>query len=86
MIVITGQVQGVFFRREITDLARRLGVNGWVRNLPDGRVEVMAEGEKSKVEELIQFCRVGPAGARVHAVEIEWADSRREFRGFKITR
>ena len=85
-IVITGLVQGVFFRREITDLARRLGITGWVRNLPDGRVEATAEGEKSKVEELIQFCRVGPLGARVHTVEIEWSDSRREFRGFKITR
>jgi acylphosphatase len=85
-IVITGLVQGVFFRREITDLARRLGVAGWVRNLPDGRVEATAEGEKSKVEELIQFCHVGPAGARVHSVEVEWSDTRREFHGFKITR
>ncbi len=83
-IVIAGLVQGVFFRREITDLARRLGVTGWVRNLPDGRVEATAEGERSKVEELIHFCHVGPAGARVHGVEIEWSDSRREFHGFKI--
>jgi len=57
-IVITGLVQGVFFRREITDLARRLGVVGWVKNLPDGRVEAIAEGEESKLEELIRFCNV----------------------------
>jgi acylphosphatase len=85
-IIITGLVQGVFFRRGITDLARRLGIAGWVRNLPDGRVEVVAEGEKSKLEELVRFCYVGPAGARVQSVEVEWSDSKREFHGFRITR
>jgi acylphosphatase len=85
-IIITGLVQGVFFRREIADLARRLGIEGWVRNLPDGRVEATAEGEKSKLEELIRFCHVGPPGATVRSVEIEWSDSQGEFHGFKITR
>ena len=85
-ILIIGLVQGVFFRREITDLARRLGVVGWVRNLPDGRVEVLAEGEMSKVEELIQFCHVGPRAARVRNVQVEWSDYKGEYRGFKITK
>jgi acylphosphatase len=85
-ILITGQVQGVFFRREITNLARRLGIVGWVRNLPDGRVEATAEGEKSRIEELIQFCQAGPVGAKVQGVEVEWSDSTGEFHGFKITR
>jgi len=85
-IIITGQVQGVFFRREITDLARRLGITGWVRNLPDGRVEATAEGETMRLEELIQFCHVGPSGAKVKSVDVEWSDSRSEFRGFKIAR
>ena len=76
----------MFFRREITDLARRLGILGWVRNLADGRVEALAEGEKVKVEELIRFCRAGPPGARVRKVEVEWLDSTGEFRGFRIAK
>lgn len=85
-ISITGLVQGVFFRREITDLARRLGVNGLVRNLHDGSVEVLAEGEKRSLEELIQFCRVGPPRARVRNVDVDWSDFTGEFRGFRITK
>jgi len=76
----------VFFRREISYLARRLGVTGWTRNLPDGSVEVIAEGDKEAIDKLIQFCRVGPAGARVRNVTVEWQDFKGEFRGFRITR
>jgi acylphosphatase len=79
-------VQGVLFRREITQLSRRLGVVGWVRNLPDGRVEAVAEGEKEKLEELIEFCRVGPSRARVRNVEVDWSEFKGEFQGFKIIR
>ncbi len=83
-MLITGLVQGVFFRREISYLARQLGIKGWTRNLPDGRVEVVAEGEKDALDRLIQFCRIGPAGARVRRVTIEWQDFKSEFRGFRI--
>jgi acylphosphatase len=79
-------VQGVFFRREIAYLARQLGVTGWTRNLSDGSVEVVAEGEKEALDKLIQFCRVGPSGARVRSVSVEWQDFKAEFRGFRITR
>jgi len=79
-------VQGVLFRREITQLSRRLGVVGWVRNLPDGRVEAVAEGEKKKLDELIEFCRVGPSRARVRNVEVDWTEFKGEFQGFKIIR
>jgi acylphosphatase len=85
-ILITGQVQGVFFRREVTDLARRLGISGWVRNLPDGRVEALAEGERARLDELIRFCHVGPRGAVVRKVEVVWSDYSGEFRGFRITK
>jgi acylphosphatase len=85
-IVIRGLVQGVLFRREITEIARRIGITGWVRNLPDGRVESVAEGEKEMLEELVRFCHIGPPGARVSGVEVEWSDFKGEFRGFKITR
>jgi acylphosphatase len=79
-------VQGVFFRREISYLARQLGVTGWTRNLSDGSVEVVAEGEKEAIDKLIQYCRVGPPGARVRNVRVEWEDFKGEFRGFRITR
>jgi acylphosphatase len=85
-ILITGLVQGVFFRREVTDLARRLGILGWVRNLPDGKVEVVAEGDKTRLNELIRFCHVGPRGAVVRKVEVEWSEYSGEFRGFRITK
>ena len=83
--MISGLVQGVLFRREITSLARRLDVTGWVRNLSDGRVEVIAEGDKEKLDELVQFCRVGPSGARVENIGLDWSDVKGEFRGFRIT-
>jgi len=78
-------VQGVLFRRELTDVARKIGITGWVRNLPDGRVEAVAEGERELLEELVRFCHIGPPGARVSGVEVEWFDFKGEFRGFKIT-
>jgi acylphosphatase len=84
--MIRGLVQGVLFRREITDVARRAGITGWVRNLPDGRVEAVGEGEKEMLEELVRFCHVGPKGARVAGIDVEWSDFKGEFRGFKITR
>lgn len=85
-VVITGLVQGVFFRREITYLAREIGVTGWTKNLMDGSVEVVAEGEKEALDRLIYFCRVGPDRARVEQVRVEWGTFKGEFRGFRIVR
>ncbi len=67
------------------DFARTLSVTGWVRNLRDGRVEAVAEGEKARLDELIEFCHLGPPGSRVREVAVEWSDFRGEFRGFRIT-
>ena len=72
------------FRREIIELSRRLGIAGWVRNLPDGRVEAVVEGEKQKLDELVQFCRVGPSRAKVKGIEVDWSEFKGEFHGFKI--
>ncbi len=83
-ILISGEVQGVFFRSNTRDFANGLGLKGWVRNLTDGRVEVVAEGEKSLLERLIEFCRKGPPGARVENIEIEWEENKDEFEGFDI--
>lgn len=81
---ISGRVQGIFFRSETEDEANRLGVNGWVRNLRDGRVEAVFEGDRDKVEKLIQFCRRGPPGARVTNVQVSWEEYKGEFEGFRI--
>lgn len=83
-VYVSGNVQGVFFRSETAELARRLGINGWVRNLSDGRVEALFEGEKERVEEVVEFCRRGPPRASVQNVEIEWEDWRGEYPDFKV--
>jgi acylphosphatase len=83
---ISGRVQGVFFRARTRDEARRLGVKGWVRNLSDGRVEVLAQGNSSQLSALEAFCRQGPPYARVQDVEvIEQTAEARELPPFEIT-
>jgi len=83
-VYVSGRVQGVFFRSETQDQAKRHHVTGWVRNLPDGRVEAVFEGEKENVEKLIEFCKRGPPGALVTKVEVSWETYTGEFNGFKI--
>jgi len=83
-VLVNGRVQGVFFRSETQDEALRKGVTGWVRNLPDGKVEAVFEGEKDKIEALIEYCRRGPPGARVTRVEVKWETYTGEFRSFNI--
>ena len=81
---ISGMVQGVFFRSETRDEAKKLGAKGWVRNLSDGRVEAVFEGEEKSVKELVEFCRRGPSGARVTDVDIIWENYTGEFRNFEV--
>lgn len=83
-IFVSGRVQGVFFRMETKYEANKRKVKGWVRNLPDGRVEAVFEGEKESVDELIEFCRKGPPGARVENIKVIWGDYSGEFEDFKI--
>ena len=70
--LIRGRVQGVGFREFTRRRAAALGLSGWVRNLPDGRVEAEVEGERPAVEELLHALRSGPRLARVEAVDLEW--------------
>ena len=71
-IYVSGMVQGVFFRSTIASKAQRLRVLGWVRNLQDGRVEAVFEGEKEAVDAMIDFCNRGPRGARISNVDVKW--------------
>jgi acylphosphatase len=83
-VIVHGLVQGVWFRASTKDEANRLGVTGWVRNLPDGSVEALFEGPKKKVEAIVEWCHRGPAGAKVNSVDITWEPYTREFDHFEI--
>ncbi len=85
-IVVEGRVQGVFFRAATQDQARALGLVGWVRNLSDGRVEILAQGEARAVDRLRRWCAHGPARARVDSLESFEEPSRDEFGDFEVRR
>ena len=82
--VVRGRVQGVFFRASAQREAKRLGVTGWVRNLSDGSVEIVAEGEDERVRELLQWAQHGPSAARVDRVDTRWRSYTGEFADFRI--
>lgn len=84
-LLVSGRVQGVAFRWETQRAAARRGVRGWVRNLPDGRVEAVVEGPSEQVNDLVDWCRKGPPVARVDSLDIQWEDYRGEFDDFEIT-
>jgi acylphosphatase len=83
-VYVTGSVQGVFFRAETENNATQHNLTGWVRNLPDGRVEALFEGEKQQVDAIITFCKRGPPGAYVSKLDITWEDWTGEFKEFRI--
>jgi acylphosphatase len=84
-LVVTGRVQGVFFRDHTRRWADSLGLFGWVKNLWDGRVEVLVEGDKAGIESLIAQLREGPPLAQVKNVEVTWEEFKDEFCDFRIT-
>lgn len=83
---MSGRVQGVFFRSSTRGKALRLGITGWVRNLRDGRVEALFEGDSNKVDEVIEFCQKGPPSAIVEKVDVFWEDYIGDFADFRIIR
>ena len=83
-IFISGFVQGIGFRQFILRQAQDLPLTGWVRNIPDGRVEAIFQGEKEKIEESISLCRKGPFLAEVENVEVKWEDREESFESFEI--
>ena len=84
-VVIEGRVHGVFFRYHTQEMAYRLGIKGWVKNRRDGRVEAVFEGEKDRVNQMIQWCHHGPPEASVSGVRVNWEQYTGEFQDFSIT-
>ena len=82
-VIIYGRVQGVWFRAHTKKIADKLGIKGWVRNLPDGSVEAVFEGNEESIEEMIKWCHQGPPLARVDRVEINYEEPKGE-RNFEI--
>lgn len=83
-ILVSGRVQGVFFRDFTYRKANSLGLTGWVRNLIDGRVEIIAEGDKEKLNQLIEAVKIGPTYAKVKDCYVEWQECLNEFNKFEI--
>lgn len=83
-VFLEGKVQGVFFRDSTRQEAGKLGVTGWVRNLPDGRVEAVLEGEAKAVDELVSWARQGPPQARVDNMDVQVEEPAGEFDGFQV--
>ncbi|MEM5793478.1 MAG: acylphosphatase [Candidatus Aenigmatarchaeota archaeon] len=81
---ISGKVQGVFFRKYTKDCANKLGINGWVKNLSDGKVELVAEGDERDIEEFLDFLKKGSPGSSVERMEVRVEKSVNEFRSFEI--
>ena len=77
-VKIYGRVQGVWFRASTKEMADKLGIKGWVRNMPDGTVEAVFEGDDKSVEKMIEWCHRGPPLARVDRVEVEYEEPQGE--------
>jgi acylphosphatase len=85
-LLITGAVQGVFYRSSAMQEAQRLGLAGFVQNLPDGSVEAVVEGPEGAVDQFVAWCRVGPPAAHVENVGVKLSEPRGEFRTFTVVR
>jgi acylphosphatase len=85
-VIVSGRVQGVFFRAFVQERAYSLGVTGWVRNRPDGKVECVFEGQARNVSEMVDACRKGPPRADVDGVEARMEEYKGEFATFSVAR
>ena len=83
-IVVHGSVQGVLFRANAKRIALSLGLKGYAKNMPDGSVEVVAEGIEDKLKELIEFCKKGPEMAEVKKLDVKFEKAGNEFDGFEV--
>ena len=85
-VFVSGKVQGVFFRSSTKDMAKKLCLSGWVRNLDDGRVEAVFEGEEEAIEKMLEWCQAGPEYAKVTGIEVVAEHYKGEFNEFKLWR
>ena len=83
-IIVTGMVQGVFFRASTRDYAIRSNLVGTVRNLRDGTVEIIAEGKEEKLFNLIGYTKKGPPSAKVYNIDVKWKEAEGKLKGFKL--
>ena len=83
-IIVSGRVQGVCYRQDTVKQAQKLGLSGWIKNLDDGRVEAVFEGEKKSVEKIINWAKKGSVFARVLNLNIDWQEYKGEFSNFEI--
>lgn len=83
-LVISGRVQGVFYRASCQDVANGYGLNGYAKNLPSGQVQVLVQGSKENIERLIEWCKKGPPHAKVTDVKVEWQDITEKFVSFDV--
>ena len=83
-VYVSGDVQGVFFRDSTRQKAQQLGLAGWVKNLPDGRVEALFEGPSQKVTEMVRWCEQGPPHAAVENVDVEFDTAQEDLPGFEV--
>jgi len=84
-LIVSGFVQGVYFRSTAAETGLKLGLTGWAKNRPNGTVEIIAEGDKDQIEKLIKWCHKGPPTARVDGVDISWEPTTGEFQTFRVT-
>ncbi|MBN2111379.1 MAG: acylphosphatase [Methanosarcinaceae archaeon] len=85
-VLVSGRVQGVYYRRFAADHAADLGIVGFARNLPDGRVKVVAEGKRADIEKLIGLLKEGPLYASVEGLDVRWSSFSGEYTDFSIQR
>lgn len=85
-VFISGRVQGVGFRFNTVRRAESVGVDGWVRNLRDGRVEAVYQGDEDAVERMLSWSRRGPASAQVQDVDVQWEEPQQDGGGFRVRR
>lgn len=83
-VIISGRVIGVCFRAFVQDQAKKLGLKGWVRNTKDGRVEIVFEGEKDKLDEILRLCKIGPEASFVESIDIHEEKYTGEFFDFEL--
>jgi acylphosphatase len=83
-VYVSGDVQGVFFRDSTRQKAEQLGLSGWVKNLPDGRVEALFEGPSERIGEMVRWCEQGPSHAAVEHVDVEFDAAQEGLSGFEV--